>query len=346
MNTKITAMSLTNGTLTVIIDNGASILTARADHPRWDDLIEAYKLQDESRIIALLSIKVVIEEYSNGDLSINTTGVLYRGNPMHTIDAERVMAFLNEGLPFKPLANYIARKMKNPSARAINEMYTFLEHRNMPITPEGFIIAYKGVQQDFYSIRGNKETVVIQGEVNEDGQILNSVGSVIEIERSSCDDNFRVGCSFGLHAGSLVYAKGWGPRVILVQIDPADIVSIPEDCNFQKLRCCKYTVIGEFTGAMPNHYTAEFSPKENVVEECCKNCGASDCSCEWNTYDDDDLVEDAGESSYYNGFGKGESDNANGNPPTYIAGDENGSDSAEHASFIKGYIKGCSWISE
>lgn len=277
----ITAMSLTNGTLTVIRDNGAEILTARNDHPKWTEIVEAYKAGDEALLQSLISLKAVVETFSVGQLSINATGVLYRNRPLHTVDAERVMAFIRDGFPFKPLANYIARKMANPSARAIEEMYNFLEHKNMPITDNGTIVAYKGVGNDFYSIRGNKATVVVQGTVNEQGQLLNNVGAVIEVERSSVDDNYKNHCSFGLHAGSLSYAKGWGPRVVLVEIDPADVVSVPDDCECQKLRCCKYKVIGEYTGPMPHSYAPEFSARTDADGNC-NNCGQpeADCNCE------------------------------------------------------------------
>lgn len=296
----ITALSLTNGTLTVIIDGGSQILTARNDNPKWTEIIEAAKQENETRLLQLLSLKAVVAEYSEGELTIDASGVLYRGKPLHTVDANRVMAFLREGLPYKPIANYILRKMKNPSARAISEMYPFLEHGNMPLTPEGKIIAYKGVQNDFYSVHGNKNTVVIQGVVSEDGRILNRIGDVIEVERSSVDDNFNNGCSFGLHAGSLAYAKGWGPRVVLVEIDPADVVSIPSDCSFQKLRCCKYKVIGEYTGPLPNTYTEEFksgteSPGVSTSTTDC--CGCGGCNCEVEEEEEDVEESDEIESS-------------------------------------------------
>lgn len=255
----ITAMSLTNGTLTVILDSGAEILTARNDHPKWAEISAAFKLQNETELRRLLSMKAVMEHFSNGDLSVDGTGVLYRNKPLHGVDSDRVMSFLKEGLPYQPIANYMAKKMKNPSARAIQEMYGFLEHKNMALTPNGNFIAYKGVDENYYSIRGNVDTPVIQGTVNDEGKIFNRVGDTIEVERNSVDDNFQNHCSTGLHAGSLQYAIGWGKRVILVEIDPMDVVSIPSDSDCQKLRCCKYKVVGDYAGALPDTYSAEFS---------------------------------------------------------------------------------------
>lgn len=283
----ITALSLTNGTLTVIIDNGAKVIPIRNDNPKWNELIEVYKQFDvtpegtlvgpEETLLSLLSLKAVVEAYTVGRLSVNSTGVTYNGNPIHTVDAERVMSFLRDGLPYKPIANYIARKMKNPSARAIKEMYNFLEHKGMPLTPAGTFIAYKGVLENLYSVRGNTETVVLQGKVDKEGKILNAIGETIEVERSSVDDDYKQGCSFGLHVGSLAYAVGWGKRVILVEVDPADVVSVPDDSNCQKLRCCKYKVIGEYTGPLPDTYTDEFDTEDDVCHSCGDITGSCDC---------------------------------------------------------------------
>jgi len=218
-----------------------------------------------------------VENYTVGRLSVNLLGVTYNGRPLHTIDAERVMAFMRDKLSYYPIANYIERKMKNPSARAIQEMYNFLEHRGMSLTAKGTFIAYKGVTPDFWSIMGNTDTVVISGEVSADGKILNKIGDTIEVERSSVDDDFRKGCSHGLHVGSLEYAKGWGQRVVLVEVDPADVVSVPSECSCQKLRCCKYVVLAEYTGPMPDTLTTEFDD-----EDVCHQCGGpeDECTCE------------------------------------------------------------------
>ena len=281
----ITSSSLTNGTLTVIIDNGKEIITARNDHPKWAEILESYKASPTNpRLQELLSMKAVVEEYSVGMLSINSTGVTYRGVPLHTVDADRVMAFMRDNLPYQPIANYIARKLKNPSARAIQEMYSFLENGNMTLTPQGTFIGYKGLQEDFWSIQGNKETVVLQGQVNEKGQILNTIGSTIEVERSSVCDDFRSPCGAGLHVGSLAYAKGWGRRVVLVEVDPADVVSVPVDSSCQKLRCCKYKVIGDYTGPMPETLTTEFVEEDEGI---CHECGAPDGECDCDTWNDD-----------------------------------------------------------
>jgi len=66
--------------------------------------------------------------------------------------------------------------------------------------------------------------------------------------RNNVCDDANIGCSDGFHAGSLDYARsfGLGGNLMVVEIDPADVVSVPSDCNCQKLRTCKYKVVSLF----------------------------------------------------------------------------------------------------
>ena len=50
-------------------------------------------------------------------------------------------------------------------------------------------------------------------------------------------------------AGSYNYAKGYasnGGNLMVVEINPADVVSVPYDCECQKLRTYKYKVVGHY----------------------------------------------------------------------------------------------------
>ena len=63
-----------------------------------------------------------------------------------------------------------------------------------------------------------------------------------------CDDA-DIGCSYGYHAGSYDYAKGYasgGGHLMLVEIDPSDVVSVPKCSDCQKLRTAKYRVINKY----------------------------------------------------------------------------------------------------
>ena len=66
---------------------------------------------------------------------------------IHNHVVGRILDFMREGLPYKPLTRFVEKLMENPSRRAVNELYAFLEHKNMPLTPDGNFLAYKGVRE-------------------------------------------------------------------------------------------------------------------------------------------------------------------------------------------------------
>ena len=72
---------------------------------------------------------------------------------------------------------------------------------------------------------------------------------VLEMRRNGVCDDANLGCSSGFHAGSYEYAKGYasnGGNLMIVEINPADVVSVPYDCSCQKLRTSKYKVVGHY----------------------------------------------------------------------------------------------------
>jgi hypothetical protein len=73
-------------------------------------------------------------------------------------------------------------------------------------------------------------------------------GDEHEMTRNKVCDDANVGCSHGFHAGSLDYAKSYGNggHLMVVEIDPRDVVSVPLDCDQQKLRTAKYKVVAHF----------------------------------------------------------------------------------------------------
>ena len=135
---------------------------------------------------------------------------------------------------------------KNPSAKSVEELTQFLDYKELPITEDGCFLAYKGVLSDYYSVHGNTSTKVIQGTVDSNGKIYNGIGEVIEVRRRDVDDDRDAHCSYGLHCGSLEYARGFATKIIVVKVNPADVVSVPSDCSCQKCRVSKYEVVSDF----------------------------------------------------------------------------------------------------
>ena len=199
----------------------------------------------------LLDIRKSVENFVQGDIEVKDEVVYYKGHRLHGVVVDKLMDMLRSGMKDSaPIVNFIARLQANPSANSVAELYTFLGYKSLPTTPEGKVLGYKGVQSDYWSTTGNADTIVVQGQTNERHQILNEVGATIEVARRCVDDNKDNHCSFGLHVGSFDYASDWSGedgKLLLVEFDPADAVSVPTDCNFQKLRVSKYKVIADIT---------------------------------------------------------------------------------------------------
>lgn len=277
--------------------------TADSSHPNWDSILKTIREDDVDAFVNAIDIKKSFQNYTVGNVRIVGSEVYYGSTRLGGVVVERIFSFMANKLPVDPIMKFIDNLFKNPSSRAVNELYRFLEHKNLPITSEGYFRAYKGLNGDFYSVTAGNITLV-SGNVRSDGRIYNGVGETIECVRHQVDDNKDNTCSYGLHAGSLEYAKGFAAgKMVIVEINPADVVSIPSDCEGQKLRTCKYKVVEEYVAPLDDTYvnTGSFNnnpmptpndPTPNDPEpddtdyesdyddhDCCGDCDdESDCS--------------------------------------------------------------------
>ena len=226
---------LTEQSLTVVVEGKAH--TMQSNHPSFERAKEALKNEEWDRLANLFDVSKAVEDYLDQDAEIEVKdgAVYFQGEVVHGMVVDKILDFMRKNLPYQPLVKFLGKLMDNPSSRAVDELYTFLEHKNMPVTPEGNFLAYKGVTSDFKDCYSNT--------------FDNRVGSVLEMRRNGVCDDANIGCSNGFHAGSYDYAKGYannGGNLMIVEIDPADVVSVPKDCSCQKLRTSKYKVVGHY----------------------------------------------------------------------------------------------------
>ena len=219
--------------------------------PKYAAVIAALRLpsgQQEAAIEKALAEGCPNLDIAQKGFQVNaaTQEVAYHGELLPAPLARKVFSLIEQNLPVTLLEKFWENLKKNPSYNSVRELYDFLSYKELPITEDGCFLAYRGLQKDFYSVRGNTSTKVLQGSVNSQGQIYNGVGEHIEVERNCVDDNRNNHCSFGVHAGSWQYASEWSQgKMVVVKINPKDVVSVPSDYNCQKLRCCAYTVVSE-----------------------------------------------------------------------------------------------------
>ncbi len=219
--------------------------------PKYAAVIAALRLpsdQQEAAIEKALQEGCPNRDIAKSGFQVNaaTQEVAYHGELLPAPLARKVFSLIEQNLPVTLLEKFWENLKKNPSYNSVRELYDFLSYKELPITEDGCFLAYRGLGSDFYSIKGNASTRVLQGSVNSQGQIYNGVGEHIEVERNCVDDNRDHHCSFGVHAGSWDYARDWSQgKMVVVKINPKDVVSVPSDYDCQKLRCCAYTVVSE-----------------------------------------------------------------------------------------------------
>lgn len=245
----------------LLLSNGERIRIEKSDKT-YAKILNVFSLpvdEQEDAVKAILKpVEVVKEDIKGKDgFEVVDETVFYKGEELPESLVQKVLSVIRDGLPLTHFEKFWERLQLNPSSSSVKELTDFLSYKELPITDDGYFIAYKGVQDDFYSVHGNTVTKVIQGTVDNNGKIFNGVGEVIEVRRRDVCDNRDVGCSEGLHVGSHEYAKGWGNRMVIVKVDPADVVSVPTDCSFQKCRVSKYEVVGEYQGEIEASVVSE-----------------------------------------------------------------------------------------
>jgi hypothetical protein len=292
-----------SGFITVVLDGERHSINA--GNGMFSKALEAYKVNDWDAFIGCVNPTIRLKSLyaSYEGIEVKDGNLYVFDEPVHSTLATRVLSFLEAGLDCVHLFKFILKLNLNPSKRAVDELYTFLEHRALPITDNGNFLAYKAVREDYT----DKYT----------GKFLNTIDAVLEMPRNKVDDDKNVGCSYGFHAGTVEYAKDFMGReghLMIVEINPADVVSIPTDCQFQKLRTSKYKVVGEYEIDLTDPlYASRFETDQDgdvdlwdddsdnevcsdCLEESYGNCDDCDC-CEGccNCSEDDDSEEDEDE---------------------------------------------------
>jgi len=221
--------------------------------PLYSRIINAFDLPKEEQDAKITELVLGTSNSSNsntetGKLKIINNEVYFDEEKLPKILSNIVLRIQKDGLSLEIFEEFWKNLRKNPSASSVTQLYDFLAYKELPLTEDGHFLAYKGVDGNYLSIHGNTETKVIKGKVTSQGKIYNTIGSEIEVQRNAVDDDRDNHCSFGLHVGSLDYASSFATKVVIVKVNPADVVSVPIDYNCQKCRVSAYTVVADFEG--------------------------------------------------------------------------------------------------
>lgn len=270
----------TGNKLTVILPSGQPKTVVEGEGA-YETVLEAIKSRNWDVIPDLLDPKTAIYNFSDGLFEVVDNIVHVEGKPVPEGLSKKIIGFAKEGLPYKPLLNFWNKLKNNPSHRNVQSLFEFLDRNEYPITEDGDIIAYKGVNEDWTDCHT--------------GTILNTIGKTLSMPRNEVNDNPNLACQSGFHVANFSFAWSYGSRghMIMVSVNPEHVVSMPNAYEFTKMRVCEYTVISEVkneekgnlyrtTPSVDNSSKYDYdNDSEYSDDEECEDCDGEGCNyCE------------------------------------------------------------------
>jgi hypothetical protein len=219
------------GSNIVLYVNGQPVIVDTT-HVNYKAVKEAIVAQDWETVKEMATVKAAVAKASNGRVSVSEDQVMFDGVVVHNALSRRMIQMFAEGFPIVHFCKFMENLDANPSFRARNELYGFLEACNLPITDDGCFLAYKKIKSDWTDCYT--------------GKIDNSIGSKPTMPRRDVNEDPNQTCSAGLHVCSYSYLESYGgDRIVAVKVNPADVVAVPTDYYDTKMRVCQYEVVEE-----------------------------------------------------------------------------------------------------
>jgi hypothetical protein len=244
-----------NSTLTIFFKSGR-VMTVADDHPNFDRVFELLKSDstDQQEIERLTdpAIQLAIEfKRLTSRVAVRNAEVYFDNDRVdNSITKHIVKALQDNTRDWKPLVRFLENVDSNPSDNSKEQLYDWLNVHDFEITDEGCIVAYKGVRHKTNYHIGDKlyesttagPDVFVNGKEQESGYISQDIGDWVEMPRSKVVDDPNNSCSVGLHVGTKEYAAQFGNVNLQVIVNPRDVVSVPHEGGFAKVRVCRYVI--------------------------------------------------------------------------------------------------------
>lgn len=239
----------------VILDNQVTIsikgkpLTITSEHKAYPAIVKAIKAGDIEKAYALMEPRKAVEKFSQGRLLLQGKKVTWDNHDISNLSMARRfvdVAAKGETEMFERFGKFLDKVFQNPSSQLVmsNRIFEFMRYADIEVDEDGDIIVYKVVKSNYMD--------------KHSGTISNKPGTLVRMARSFVNDDMSDLCSYGLHVCALVYIRQLfgrsGDRVVRCKLNPKDIVSITNDYNSSKIRCCEYLVLDDYTEQYNRRY--------------------------------------------------------------------------------------------
>jgi len=206
--------------------------------PKYNEIVEAIKDNKPLDKFFVKEQLKLVPITTNNSVVIDEKGVKFKG---FTIQGNLADAITTMYLDGRLKANdsmvlFLDNLTQNPDSRVFEQLYPFMQHNDIEVSDDGCLLAYKKVRGDYYDIHS--------------GTIRNAPGDNPSMPRVMVQNDPSQTCSAGLHVCAKSYLAHFGKdsstdRVVLVKVNPKDVVSVPYDYNGSKMRVCEYEVLAD-----------------------------------------------------------------------------------------------------
>lgn len=261
--------------LTAFVNGEVKVATP--DNPNWTRLVEIARQPDnddlESEMFRLFDPAAQVANFFvklSDRVSVSGGTIYLDGDPINGALSDHIVRYTsNDDYGADPLVAFLEKVATNPDENSRDQLYAWLSKRNFTITDDGDFLAYKGVSMNYdenadqYPYQSIHAGPAIVDGVPVNGYVPNGVGAIVEMPRSQVANDPNVACHTGLHVGNFRYADSFGAVVLLVKVNPRDVVSVPHDSNSEKIRCCRYNVVDVAEGDIAEAYYDPFDSEED-----------------------------------------------------------------------------------
>lgn len=248
-------------TITMLINN--RFVTVRSSSVNFNLVEQALRDQNYDKARDCMQLATAVPILTEGRVQIMEDRSIYVAGKRAPdgLLTERIFAHMDEKVDFLHLVHFLDKASTIGSENSKMDLYNFVAKCKLPIYPDGDIAAYKVVRFD-YMDKYNQTVCYRPG------------GPRPTLPRERCTESRDQPCGPGLHACSEGYIKEVfqeGDRLLLVKLNPEEVVSVPEDHNFEKIRLCGMDVIAELDTShrLPNWIIPEplYQPGATLSDE-------------------------------------------------------------------------------
>lgn len=248
-----------NGTILIVILSDGSVI--QSDNVSNEDFSKICSLditEDEIKAILVPEYNKILKEKQQVDKiisNISTSKLLTMKDdavyweeistlsmPKELVDAIIEAEANNDSLKLETYKNFWTLMSLNPDEQCRLNLFWFLNRNGLVINRCGFFVAYRNVNKH--------KSYTEENELWTDahtGTFTIKIGDMVTMPREKCDSRQDVTCSRGLHLGS----KDWltkdyyGSQGLVCLCNPAEVVAVPHDDYYGKLRTCAYLPIAK-----------------------------------------------------------------------------------------------------